>query len=433
MHLSKYLLPILKEEPREAQIVSHKLMLRAGMIRQLASGIYNWLPLGLRVLNKVENIVREEMNRAGAVEVLMPTMQPAELWAESGRGDYGKETLIAIDRHGKKLIYGPTNEEVITDLFRNNVKTYKNLPLNLYHIQWKFRDEIRPRFGVMRGREFLMKDSYSFDVDEAGALKSYENMFKTYIRIFKRLGLKAIPFRAETGQIGGDLSHEFQIIAETGESQIYYDADYEKVFEKDEVNIEEIKNLYARADEMHDAANCPLPAEKLKTARGIEVGHIFYLGEKYSASLGAKVQDNTGKNVTVKMGCYGIGVSRLLGAIIEANHDENGIIWSEAVAPFKVLLINLKTGDIDCDRECEKIYNELTAKNVEVLYDDTSDGAGSKFATADLIGIPHRIVVGPKGVKAGVVEYSDRKTKQKQEVLLSEIVTNFTNITGIGS
>lgn len=422
MKLSRYLLPILKEDPREAQIVSHKLMLRAGMIRQLASGIYNWLPLGLRVLNKIENIVREEMDRAGANEVLMPTMQPAELWAESGRGDYGKETLIAIDRHEKKLIYGPTNEEVITDLFRNNVKSYKNLPQNLYHIQWKFRDEIRPRFGVMRGREFLMKDAYSFDIDEASALASYENMFKTYIRIFKRMGLKAIPFKADTGQIGGDMSHEFQIIAETGESQIFYDADYEKVFDEENVDINRIKNLYAQTEELHKPDDCPIPLERVKSARGIEVGHIFYLGDKYSAALGAKVQNKEGQNTIVKMGCYGIGVSRLVGAIIEASHDEKGIIWPEAVAPFKVVIINLKSGDAECDAACEKLYNEFSNAKIDVLLDDTNDGAGAKFANTELVGIPYQIVIGPRGLKEGKAEFKIRKTGEKKDIALEDCI-----------
>lgn len=425
MRLSRFLLPILKEDPREAQIVSHRLMLRSGMIRQLAGGIYNWLPLGLRVLNNIGNIVREEMNRSGANELLMPTMQPAELWEESGRGNYGAETLIVTDRHDRKLIYGPTNEEVITDLFRNNVKSYKDLPMNLYHIQWKFRDEIRPRFGVMRGREFLMKDSYSFDIDEQAAINSYNLMFETYLRIFKRLGLKAIPFRAETGQIGGDLSHEFQIIADTGESQIYYDETYETLFENDKTegfDIEKIKSLYARADEMHDPNNCPIPLEKVKSARGIEVGHIFYLGDKYSKAMNVKVQDSKGENVVVKMGCYGIGVSRLVGAIVEAHHDAKGIIWPESVAPFKVILINLRAQDAECSKACDDIYTQLKNAGIETLYDDTDNSAGSKFATAELIGIPYQIVIGPKGLKEGNAEITQRKKGDKQSVSLSNIV-----------
>ncbi len=425
MRLSRFLLPILKEDPREAQIVSHRLMLRAGMIRQLSGGIYNWLPLGLRVLNNIANIVREEMDKSGANELLMPTMQPAELWEESGRGSYGAETLVATDRHDRKLIYGPTNEEVITDLFRNNVKSYKDLPMNLYHIQWKFRDEIRPRFGVMRGREFLMKDSYSFDIDEQAAINSYNLMFETYLRIFKRLGLKAIPFRAETGQIGGDLSHEFQIIADTGESQIYYDETYEELFENNKTegfDIEKIKSLYARADEMHDVNNCPIPLEKVKSARGIEVGHIFYLGDKYSKAMNVKVQDSKGENVIVKMGCYGIGVSRLVGAIVEAHHDGKGIVWPESVAPFKVILINLRAQDAECSKACDDIYQKLTSEAVEVLYDDTDNSAGSKFATAELIGIPYQIVIGPKGLKDGNAEVTERKKGDKQSISLSNIV-----------
>lgn len=423
MKFSNYLLPILKEDPREAAITSHRLMLRSGMIRQLASGIYTWLPLGLKVLKNIESIIREEMNKAGGVEVLMPTMQPAELWQESGRGDYGKETLRAIDRHKKTLIYGPTNEEVITSVFKNNVKSYKNLPLNLYHIQWKFRDEIRPRFGVMRGREFFMKDAYSFDIDEDSAKESYEKMFKAYIKIFKRLGLKAIPFKADTGQIGGDLSHEFQIIADTGESQIYYDSAYENLFEgeAEDISIDSIKNLYARTEELHDEENCPVSLNKIKTARGIEVGHIFYLGDKYSNAMGATVQNKEGKKVAVKMGCYGIGVSRLAGAIIEAFHDDKGIVWPLDVAPFKVIIINLKAKDKACTDACEEIYKTLSDSGVECLLDDSDESVGSKFSTADLIGIPLRVIIGPKVLKDGVAELSIRGKGEKQQVKLENI------------
>jgi prolyl-tRNA synthetase len=422
MKLSKFLLPTLKEDPKDAQIVSHKLMLRAGMIRQLSSGIYNWLPLGWKVLQKVESIVREEMDKAGALEILMPTMQPAELWEESGRGSYGKETLIAIDRGERKLIYGPTNEEVVTDLFRNNVRSYKDLPINLYHIQWKFRDEIRPRFGVMRGREFLMKDAYSFDLDEKSALESYNNMFRAYLRIFKRMGLKAIPFKADTGAIGGDLSHEFQVIADTGESQIYYDADFEKLFDGDEVDIEKAKAMYARADEMHKPEEAPA---NVKTARGIEVGHVFYLGDKYSKAMGAAVQTKEGKSEIVKMGCYGIGVSRLVGAIIEASHDAKGIIWPESVAPFKVAVINLKQGDAETDKVCEDLYQKLQSMGVEVLYDDRNEGVGGKFSTFELIGIPHAIAVGPRGLKEGSVEFIDRKLGKKDNIPVEDALKTF--------
>jgi prolyl-tRNA synthetase len=422
MKLSKFLLPILKEDPREAQIVSHKLMLRAGMIRQLSAGIYNWLPLGWKVLRNIEKIVQEEMDKAGAQEILMPTMQPVELWEESGRGGYGKETLIATDRNDRKLIYGPTNEEVVTDIFRNNVRSYKNLPINLYHIQWKFRDEIRPRFGVMRGREFLMKDAYSFDIDEQSAQISYDNMLKTYFRIFKRMGLKAIPFKADTGAIGGDLSHEFQVIAETGESQIYYDANFENLFDSEEIDIAKAKSMYARADEMHNEAEAP---KGFKTARGIEIGHVFYLGDKYSKALGATVQDKEGKSVVVKMGCYGIGISRLVGAIIEASHDAKGIIWPESIAPFKVSILNLKQGDSETDKACEDLYNQLNQLGIEALYDDRNDGVGAKFTTFELIGVPFAVAIGPRGLKEGQVELIERKTGEKRNIPIAEIIKYF--------
>ena len=413
MKLSQYLLPVLREDPAEAQITSHRLMLRAGMIRQLASGIYNWLPLGLNVMRKIENIVREEMNQAGALELLMPTMQPAELWAESGRGDYGKETLLVKDRHDRTLIYGPTNEEVITDIFRKNIRSYKELPRNLYHIQWKFRDEIRPRFGVMRGREFLMKDAYSFDIDEENAKKSYDNMYRTYLRIFRRLGLATIPFSADTGAIGGSMSHEFHVIAETGESQVFYDKRLEKLSSDDSFDIETMQSLYAMADDRHDPAKAP---ENIKSARGIEVGHIFYLGDKYSKAMKAEVSGTDGSQTTVKMGCYGIGISRLVGAIIEASHDSSGIIWPESVAPFKVGIINLKTGDEKCDKACEDLYGKLQETGIEALYDDRKESAGSKFATMDLIGLPWVVAVGPRGIAAGTVELKNRKTSEKSEI-----------------
>ena len=413
MKLSQYLLPVLREDPAEAQITSHRLMLRAGMIRQLASGIYNWLPLGLNVMRKIENIVREEMNQAGALELLMPTMQPAELWAESGRGDYGKETLLVKDRHDRTLIYGPTNEEVITDIFRKNIRSYKELPRNLYHIQWKFRDEIRPRFGVMRGREFLIKDAYSFDIDEENAKKSYDNMYRTYLRIFRRLGLATIPFSADTGAIGGSMSHEFHVIAETGESQVFYDKRLEKLSSDDSFDIETMQSLYAMADDRHDPAKAP---ENIKSARGIEVGHIFYLGDKYSKAMKAEVSGTDGSQTTVKMGCYGIGISRLVGAIIEASHDSSGIIWPESVAPFKVGIINLKTGDEKCDKACEDLYGKLQETGIEALYDDRKESAGSKFATMDLIGLPWVVAVGPRGIAAGTVELKNRKTSEKSEI-----------------
>jgi prolyl-tRNA synthetase len=419
MRLSRFFLPLIKENPSEAAIVSHRLMLRAGMVRQVGAGIYNWLPLGLKVLRNIENIVREEMDKAGAVEILMPTMQPAELWQESGRyDDYGKEMLRIVDRHERNMLFGPTAEEVVTDIFRNNVKSYKELPLNLYNIQWKFRDEIRPRFGIMRGREFLMKDAYSFDLDADSARKAYNVMYEAYLKTFKRMGLTAIPVRADTGPIGGDLSHEFQILAETGESAVYYDAEFENLMKEDEVNIAKLHSLYAAADEMHDPAKCPVPSDRLRSKRGVEVGHIFYFGTKYTKAFNVSVLSSDGKAIVPEMGSYGIGVSRLVGAIIESSHDDAGIIWPESVAPFKVGLINIRSGDEACDKACEEIYNKLTAAGVEVLYDDTKESAGKKFAAMDLIGLPWQLAVGPKGVAAGTVELKNRASGEKVEISL---------------
>jgi len=423
MRLSRYFLPTLKETPSEAQIVSHRLMLRAGLIRQHAAGIYTWLPLGFAVLKKIEQIVREEQNRAGAQEVLMSTIQSADLWRESGRyDDYGKEMLRIRDRHERDLLYGPTNEEVITDVFRTCVRSYKDLPLNLYHIQWKFRDEVRPRFGVMRGREFLMKDAYSFDLDTEAARRSYNQMFIAYLRTFARMGLKAIPVRAETGPIGGDLSHEFNVLAETGESAVYcHRALLEKAIpeavDQDtdlQAIVDEWTSLYTAADEMHDSAKAAELGDDLVTARGIEVGHIFHLGTKYSKAMGATVTGPDGDDVTVTMGCYGIGVSRLVGAIIEASHDDNGIIWPEAVAPYHVGLLNLKVGDEATNAACATLYESLGADRV--LYDDRDERAGAKFADMDLIGLPWQLIVGPKGVAKGVVELKNRATGEREEI-----------------
>jgi len=430
MRLSRFYLPILRENPKEAEIVSHRLMLRAGMVRQMSAGIYAWLPLGHMVLRKIEQIVREEQARAGAVELLMPTLQSADLWRESGRYDgYGKEMLRIQDRHERDMLYGPTNEEMITDIVRRDIKSYKDLPFTLYHIQWKFRDEIRPRFGVMRGREFLMKDAYSFDLTEDDARKSYQKQFVAYLRTFGRMGLKAIPMRADTGPIGGDLSHEFIILAETGESEVFCHKDLVDLpippadtdFDGDLSPImEERTSLYAATDEIHDAERfqAEVPEDKRLSARGIEVGHIFYFGTKYSDPMNAVVQGPDGKEVQLQCGSYGVGVSRLLGAIIEASHDDNGIIWPEAVAPFKVGLINLKSGDADTDAACEDVYAKLTGAGVEVLYDDRDERAGGKFATMDLIGLPWQLVIGPRGLKSGVVELKNRATGEKEELSL---------------
>ena len=423
MRRSVYFLPTSKETPSEAQIVSHRLMLRAGMIRQSSAGIYSWLPLGLRVLRKVEQIVREEQDAAGCQELLMPTIQPAELWRESGRyDDYGKEMLRIADRHGRDMLYGPTHEEVITEIFRSYVKSYRDLPKNLYQIQWKFRDEVRPRFGVMRGREFLMKDNYSFDLDKAGAKRSYDNMFATYLKTFSRMGLRAIPVKADPGAIGGDMSHEFHILAETGESAVFYDAAFDQVdLSGDPTGLAELQKLYAATDEKHDVKSCPLGPERLREARGIEVGHIFYFGTKYSAPMGAVVTGPDGDQITAEMGSYGIGVSRLVGAIIEASHDDAGIIWPESVAPFQVGIINLKSGDDACDKACMEIYATLLEHSVDALYDDRSESPGVKFADMDLIGLPWQIIVGPRGIKSGQVEIKQRRSGTRQELSLESL------------
>lgn len=429
MRLSQYFLPVLKETPKEAKIVSHRLMLRAGMIQQSSAGIYSWLPLGKRVLDKITQIVREEQDRAGALEILMPTIQPAEIWQESGRyDDYGEEMLRITDRHHRDMLFGPTNEEQITDIFRSHVRSYKSIPMNLYHIQWKFRDEVRPRFGIMRGREFLMKDAYSFDLDADGARTSYNKMFVAYLKTFARMGLTAIPMEADTGPIGGDMSHEFIILAETGESGVYFHKDWLQADLLADVDyhtdlqpfVDKFTSIYARADEKHDPDNCPVADGDLMTMRGIEIGHIFYFGTKYSAAMGATVSNPDGNNVPVHMGSYGIGVSRLVGGIIEANHDEKGIIWPESVSPFGVALVNLKPGDGACDANCQSLYKQLNLVGVEPLLDDRDERPGVKLAAMDLIGIPWQIVVGPRGMKAGLVEVKRRKTGQTQEVSLPE-------------
>jgi len=438
MRLSRYFLPLLRDDPKEAEIVSHRLMLRAGLVRQSSAGIYSWLPLGYRVLSKIERIVREEQDRAGALELLMPTIQPAEIWRESGRYEvYGKEMLRISDRHERQMLYGPTNEELITQIFRDGVKSYKELPRILYHIQWKFRDEIRPRFGVMRGREFLMKDSYSFDLTVEDARVSYNRMFVSYLRTFSRMGLKSIPMAAESGPIGGDMSHEFIILADTGESEVFChrdlielappgpDVDYDSDLAP---TIRTWTGKYAATSEKHDAARfaAEVPEPKRVTARGIEVGHIFFFGTKYSEPMGCKVQGPDGGLVTVQMGSYGIGVSRLVGAIIEASHDDAGIIWPEAVAPFHVGLINVKSGDSGTDAVCENLYGKLERAGVSVLCDDRDDRPGAKFAAMDLIGLPWQLVVGPKGIKSGEVELKERRTGAKQNLSFDAALNRLT-------
>ncbi len=423
MKLSQYFLPTLKENPIDATVVSHQLMVRSGMIRQTASGIYTWLPLGLKVLRKVEAIIRREMDKSGALEVLMPTIQPAELWQESGRYDaYGKEMLRIKDRHDRDILYGPTHEEVVTDIFRKNVTSYKDLPKNLYQIHWKFRDEIRPRFGLMRGREFLMKDSYSFDIDEVSAKKTYNLMYETYFKIFRAMGLKPIALRADTGAIGGDLSHEFHILADTGESAIFYDKKFDELAESKTFDINQMQGIYAMADEMHDPAKCPVEQSQLASRRGIEVGHIFNFGLKYSKAMEASVMGPDGQKIYPNMGSYGIGVSRVVAAAIEANHDANGIIWPKEIAPFDVALINIRPGDEACDKAAEEIYQNLQNKGLEVIYDDTKNSLGQKFSVIDLIGVPTQAIIGPKGVAAGKIEIKDRKTGEKKEVLIAEFL-----------
>ena len=429
MLLSRYFLPVLKENPAEAQIASHRLMLRAGMIKQSSAGIYSWLPLGFKVLRKLENIVNEEQVRAGHIPMLMPTLQSADLWRESGRYEaYGQEMLRIKDRHERDMLYGPTNEELITDIFRTHVGSYKDLPMTLYHIQWKFRDEIRPRFGVMRGREFFMKDGYNFDVDHDSALHAYNRHLVSYLRTYERMGLQAIPMRADSGPIGGVDTHEFLVLADTGESGVFYDSaitdlkigdrdvDYDS-YEDCATVLKEWTTPYARTDETHDKALFDaIPQERQRKSRGIEVGQIFYFGTKYSEAMGATVVSESGERVPVHMGSHGIGVSRLIGAIIEASHDENGIIWPEGVTPFHCGIVNLKQGDSETNAACDALYNGLRALGLDPLYDDRKERAGGKFATMDLIGLPWRITVGPRGLNNGVVELTSRRTGHSQEM-----------------
>jgi prolyl-tRNA synthetase len=429
MRWSRAFLPVLKESPTDAQIVSHKLMLRAGLVRQTAAGIYAWLPLGFRVLKKIEQIVREEQDRAGALEMLMPTLQSAELWRESGRYDaYGPEMLRIRDRHEREMLYGPTNEEMITRLFADEVKSYRDLPRTLYHIQWKFRDEVRPRFGVMRGREFLMKDAYSFDLDEAGARQSYYTQMLAYLRTFQRMGIQAVPMKAASGPIGGDLSHEFIVLAPTGESEVFYDAAYEEFDWQqsdlrygDEAGLQglfdRVNATYAATDETHDLAKWEvLPEASRRTGRGIEVGHIFYFGDKYSSAMGLKVSGRDGTPVTPMMGSYGVGVSRLVGAIIEASHDEAGIIWPEAVAPWRVGIVTMRADDEPSVAAADKLYDQLRGGGIETLYDDRDERGGVKLGSMDLIGLPWQVIVGPRGIAGGTVELKRRSTGEREEL-----------------
>ncbi len=438
MRLSRYFLPVTKETPAEAAIASHQLMLRAGLVRQESSGIYSWLPYGQAVLANIAKIVREEQNRAGALEMLMPTIQSADLWRESGRyDDYGEEMLRITDRHKREMLYGPTNEEMITAIFRSACRSYKDLPKLLYHVQWKFRDEVRPRFGVMRGREFLMKDCYSFDLDEAGARASYNRMFLTYLNTFARMGLKAVPMRADTGPIGGDLSHEFIILAETGESQVFCHSDLVDMpppgldidFDGDLQPLVDARTaLYAATDEIFEKEgeearfHAEVPEEKRASARGIEVGHIFYFGEKYSAPMNAVVTHPDGGERPVHMGSYGVGVSRLVGGVIEAHHDDRGIIWPEELAPFKVGIVNLRQGKAETDAACETAYAALMNAGRAPLYDDTHERPGAKLSIMELIGTPALLIIGPKGLEEGTVEVKERATGATRKMSLEDAI-----------
>jgi prolyl-tRNA synthetase len=439
LRVSRYFLPVLKESPSDAQIVSHKLMLRAGLIRQTAAGIYAWLPIGHRVLTKIEQIVREEQDRAGAIEMLMPTIQPADLWRESGRYDaYGPEMLRIRDRHDREMLYGPTNEEMLTAIVRDELKSYRELPRTLYHIQWKFRDEVRPRFGVMRGREFLMKDAYSFDLDEAGARQSYYTQLLAYLRTFQRLGIQAVPMKAASGPIGGDLSHEFIVLAPTGESEVFYDAAFEE-FDWNQADLQygdaeglqrlfdQVSSTYSATDETHDEGRWAAIAEdRRRTGRGIEVGHIFYFGDKYSNAMGLKVSGPDGKPVTPMMGSYGVGVSRLVGAIIEASHDDAGIVWPESVAPWKVGIVTMRQDDGPSIAAAEELYASLQLAGVETAYDDREERGGAKLATMDLIGLPWQLIVGPRGIAAGTVELKRRSSGERQELSVESALARLT-------
>jgi prolyl-tRNA synthetase len=439
LRLSRCFLPVLKESPTDAQIVSHKLMLRAGLVRQTAAGIYAWLPIGFRVLKKIEQIVREEQDKAGAIELLMPTLQSADLWRQSGRYDaYGPEMLRIKDRHEREMLYGPTNEEMITSIFRDDVKSYRDLPRTLYHIQWKFRDEVRPRFGVMRGREFLMKDAYSFDLDEAGARQSYYTQMLAYLRTFQRMGIQAVPMKAASGPIGGDLSHEFIVLAPTGESEVFYDAAFDE-FDWAQPDLryddpagleklfEQVTATYSATDETHDEARwAEVAGDRRRTGRGIEVGHIFYFGKKYSESMGLKVSGTDGSMVTPEMGSYGVGVSRLVGAIIEASHDDNGIVWPEAVAPWKVGIVTMRGDDAASVVAGETLYAKLGAANVETLYDDRDERGGVKLGSMDLIGLPWQVIIGPRGLEKGVVELKNRKSGEREELSIESALARLT-------
>lgn len=429
MRLSNYCLPILKDVSNDAKIISHQYSLRAGLIKQISSGLYTWLPLGLQVIKKITDIIREEMNKVGAVELLMPCIQPADLWKQSKRYEtYGPEMLKFIDRRNNELVFGPTNEELVTTLAKGIITSYRQLPLVLYQVQWKFRDEIRPRFGIMRSREFLMKDAYSFSSSKQSARVIYDEMYKTYLRIFLRLELQPLVVKASSGQIGGELSHEFHILANTGENTIYYDVNFPSILseciEKDD--IQSLQELYAITEDMYDTNTCMLPKERLATSKGIEVGQIFYFANKYSHEIKACVQDQNGQYIDLCMGSYGIGISRLVGAIIEASHDEKGIIWPEAVAPFKIGLLNIDTRDEQCNKVCEELYNTLNTQ--EILYDDSRERSGVKLVRMDLIGLPWQVIVSKTGIAQNIVELKHRKTQRRELLSVEQCYKRLRNI-----
>jgi prolyl-tRNA synthetase len=415
MKASLCFLPTMRNTPKDAHTTSHQFMLRAGMIQQVTAGIYAWLPLGLRTLQKIETIVRQEQNGIGAQEMLAPTIQPATLWHESGRyNDYGKEMLRIQDRHQHPLLYGPTAEEVLTLLFRTHIKSYKELPQCLYNIQWKFRDEVRPRYGVMRGREFLMKDAYSFDLTPDLAKTSYKNMFHAYIRTFRRLGVRAIPVRADTGPIGGDLSHEFHIVAPTGESTLYYDV---KLDHSQHENMDDFENIYAMADGQHIPEKCPIPPDQLRTVKGIEVGHIFYFGTKYSQAMGALVTNEKGDAVPVEMGSYGIGISRMVGALIEALHDHKGIQWPISIAPYSVALIGIGEEN---NEQAKAFYHQCIHHQIDAFLYDKDDSVGVSLANLDLLGFPFQIIFGRAFQDSAQVEIKDRQNNTTQHMPLNQ-------------
>lgn len=435
MRLSKYFLPTLKEAPSDASVISHQMMLRSGMIKQIAAGIYDWLPLGLLILSKIQKVVQDEMNKIGALELLVPCIQPTHLWKKSGRlgidNDLNNEMLRMQDRSKQEMLFTPTAEEAIVDIVSSSTQSYKSFPVALYQISWKFRDEVRPRYGVMRSREFLMKDAYSFHMSKECALNTYEQVLQAYLRIYQRLGLTAIPVAANTGAIGGDYSHEFHILAETGESTIYYEHDLENKLKHSEVTLDSLEKIYAVEEEKYEKSS--EQGLEIVQKKGIEVGHIFFLGDKYSKAMGMKVQDKDGKQKYPEMGCYGIGLSRLVGALIEANHDEKGIVWPKSSAPFAFIILNLKVGNEVCDQNAEYVLQILERAKMTYLYDDLHDTPGVKFARADLVGIPTQLIISVKNSAANEIEIKDRKSGTIQVLKFESLAQYISTYDSIGN